>query len=152
MYDKGQLALNTLRHVVDDIDLWKKILKGLNEEYRYQTIDGQDVIDYISTKAGMDLSYFFDQYFRQASLPKLLVNISKKGDVVIANYKWEAEVTDFSMPIKATTAPGSFDFIYPTNQWKTIDLSGLHPDDFKIAEDQFFIDLVIRKVYIDPRK
>lgn len=152
MYNKGQLVLNTLRHVIDNDALWKVILKGMNEEFRYQTIDGQQVFEYIEEKSGMELGYFFDQYFRHISLPKLLVNISKKGDVVKAYYKWDADVPEFKMPIKVTAAPGKYELIYPTNKMKSIDLVGLHPDEFKVAEDQYFVDFKISKTYIDPRK
>jgi aminopeptidase N len=152
MYDKGQLALNTLRHVIDDRDLWFSILKELNKEFKYQTIDGKQLMDYISARVGTDLSYFFNQYFRHTSLPKLLVNIVKKGGLVNASYKWEADVKGFRMPVKAMLTPGSYEFIYPTAQWQTIELSGVHPDEFSIAEDQFYIDLLVRKTYVDPRK
>jgi len=152
MYDKGQLILNTLRHVIDNDPLWKEILKGLNEKFKYQTIDGQEVFDYINEKSGMDLTYFFDQYFKHASLPKLLVHISKKGDTVTASFMWEADVKEFNMPIKATTAPGKYELIYPTDKMKTIDLHGLHPDDFKVAENQYLIDFNVWKTYLDPRK
>ena len=152
MYDKGQLILNTLRHVIDNDPLWKEILKGLNEKFKYQTIDGQEVFDYINEKSGMDLTYFFDQYFKHASLPKLLVYISKKGDAVTASFMWEADVKEFNMPIKATTAPGKYELIYPTDKMKTIDLHGLHPDDFKVVENHYLIDFNVWKTYLDPRK
>ena len=152
MYDKGQLILNTLRHVIDNDPLWKEILKGLNEKFKYQTIDGQEVFDYINEKSGMELSYFFDQYFKHASLPKLLVYISKKGDAVTASFMWEADVKEFNMPIKATTAPGKYELIYPTDKMKTIDLHGLHPDDFKVVENHYLIDFNVWKTYLDPRK
>ena len=132
--------------------LWIEILRGLNTEFRYQSIDGQQVFDYISQKAGMDLDYFFDQYFRYKDLPTLVVSITKKDNVVKATYNWQADVKDFKMPIKVTTTPGKYELIYPTKDAQTIDLNGLHPDDFKIAEDQFFVNLKLWKTYIDPRR
>ena len=152
MYNKGQLILNTLRHVIDNDELWIEILKGMNEEFRHQTIDGQQIFDYIIDKSGMDLNYFFDQYFRHESLPQLLVTIIKKGEDVKATYRWKADVPDFKMPVKVTTTQGNFETIYPTAKMQTIELQDLHPDDFMVAEDQYFIDLLIRKTYIDPRK
>ncbi|MCK5368423.1 MAG: M1 family peptidase, partial [Cyclobacteriaceae bacterium] len=152
MYDKGQLVLNTLRHVIADDELWKEILRGLNSEFRYQSIDGQQVFDYISEQTGMDLDYFFDQYFRHKALPTLMVTLIKKGDNVKASYRWQADVEDFNMSIKVTTAPGKYELICPTKDYQSIDLAGLHPDDFKIAEDQYFVNLELRKIYIDPRK
>ena len=145
-------ALNTLRHVIDDDALWIEILIGLNTEFQHQSIDGQQVFDYISEKSGMDLSYFFDQYFRYNKLPKLVVRVSKKADAVKAYYRWEADVKDFIMPIKVTTAPEVYELIYPTNKFQSIDLIGIDPDDFKIAEDQYFVDFKLWKAYIDPRK
>jgi aminopeptidase N len=152
MYDKGQLVLNTLRHVIANDALWIEILKGLNSEFRHQSIDGQQVFDYISEKTGMDLDYFFEQYFRQKDLPTLMIRIVKKGDAVNANYRWSTDVDNFEMPIKVTTAPGKFELIKPTKKAQTIDLHGLDPDDFKIAEDQYFVNLKVWKTYIDPRK
>ena len=148
MYDKGQLALNTLRHVIANDSLWIDILKGLNEKFRYQTIDGQQVIDYISKRAGMDLGYFFDQYFRHSQLPTLVVNLVKQGDDVKAQYHWKADVAGFKMPVKVTTGPGQWTVIHPTSAPQIIDLHGMSPDDFRIAEDQYFINLHLHKVYL----
>jgi aminopeptidase N len=152
MYDKGQLVLNTLRHVIDDDEKWRSILMGMHDEFKYQTIDGQQIMDFISENAGTDLTYYFDQYFRSTELPKLLVHIQKKGDQVVASHKWETEVDGFKMPVKAKISSGDYKFIYPTTKWQTISLSGVHPDEFSVAEDQFFIDLKIMKTYVDPRR
>jgi aminopeptidase N len=153
MYDKGQLVLNTLRHVIDNDELWFDMLRDMNVVFRHQNIDGQEIFNYFNDKTGMDLNYVFDQYFRQTRLPALVVSIEKKGDHVTATYTWEADTEDFRMPVKVTTAPGRMEMIYPNSkQFQTIDLQGLHPDDFKIAEDQFFVELFLWKTYIDPEK
>ncbi|NJN24575.1 MAG: M1 family metallopeptidase [Cyclobacteriaceae bacterium] len=152
MYDKGQLALNTLRHVIGDDPLWFEMLKELNVKFRYQTVDGREVIDFINEKTGRDFSYFFDQYFAHAALPALLVGITKKGERVQATYKWEAAVANFNMPVSVSTAPGKMEVIYPDDSWQTIDLNGLAPDDFHIAEDQYFVELKVWKTYVDPRR
>lgn len=148
MYDKGQLALNTLRHVINDDEKWFGMLREMNEKFCHQCVDGSQIFDFINERAGMDLSYFFDQYFRHTDLPWLVVDIEKRGDEVTAEYKWACEVENFAMPVRVTTAPGKVDFIYPnTWQFQKIDLKGLHPDDFRIEEDQFFIEKVIYKTY-----
>jgi aminopeptidase N len=153
MYDKGQLVLNTLRHVIADDDLWFGILREMSAEFRHQSIDGQQIFDFINEKTSMDLDYFFEQYFRNTNLPRLMVSIQKKGDKVTASYKWQSDVADFNMPIKVTTATGKMELIYPnTKKYQTIDLMGLHPDDFHVAEDQYLIDVRIWKTYIDERR
>ncbi len=148
MYAKGQLMLNTLRHVINNDSLWFGILKGLNEEFYLKTIDGQQLIDYINERTSMDLEPFFNQYLKHTGLPLLSVAISKKGEKVTASYKWKADVKDFNMPVKVTTGPGQWGFIVPSAKTQSIDLNGLDPDDFSVAEDQFYIDVKIRKIYI----
>ena len=48
MYDKGQLVLNTLRDVIANDKLWFSILKGFQKKYAYQTVDADDIINYIN--------------------------------------------------------------------------------------------------------
>jgi aminopeptidase N len=150
MYDKGQLVLNTLRSVIDDDSLWFSIIRGLAETFKYQTITADDVFNFINQKTGKDLSYFFDQYFRHTKIPQLEVETSKKGKSVTARYRWNADVADFRMPLKATTAPKKYEFITPTTEWQAIELKGMNPEDFKVAEDLFYVDVKLRWVYLDP--
>ena len=96
--------------------------------------------------------YFFEQYFRRASIPTLAVQTVKDGDSVTARYRWEADVKDFRMPVKVTTARGKFEFIIPTTEWQTKKLSGITPEDFKVAEDLFYVHTRLRSSYLDPRR
>jgi aminopeptidase N len=153
MYDKGQLILNTLRSVLDDDALWVSILRGLQEKFRWRNASADEVFAFINEKAGRDLSYFFDQYFRHAKIPTLTVEVVKEGDSVTARYRWEGEVKEFRMPIKVTTAPGKFEFITPTTtDWQTKKLNGIAPEDFKVAEDLFYVNTRVRVSYLDPRR
>ncbi|HEX9653365.1 MAG TPA: M1 family metallopeptidase, partial [bacterium] len=151
MYDKGQLVLNTLRSVINNDPLWFSILHGLAETFKYQTITADDIFNYINEKTGQDLTYFFNQYFRHSNVPLLMVETRKKGKSVEARYKWQADVPDFRMPIKVSTAPNKFQFITPTTEWQTIGLKGLNPEDFRMAGDLFYVDMKLNWVYLDPR-
>jgi hypothetical protein len=43
--------------------------------------------------------------------------------------------------------------IHPNaNKFQLLDLQGLDPDDFEVAEDQYFVDVKIWKTYVDPAK
>jgi aminopeptidase N len=152
MYDKGQLVLNTLRDVIDNDARWISILHGLQQTFSHQAISAADVFGYIRQHAGKDLTGFFEQYFQHAGIPKLIVQTQKKGDVVTARYRWQADVPDFRMPIEVTTAPGKYEFITPTTEWQTNTLHHLNPEDFKIADDLFYVDLSLRWSYHDPRQ
>lgn len=152
MYDKGQLVLNTLRHVINNDELWISILSGIQHHFRHQTVTAENIIQYVNKKTNSDLTYFFNQYLRHAAIPELEINLVKTGDRVTARYRWNIDVPDFAMPVKVTTSKNSFEMIYPKKEWGTSALQNIHPDDFKVATDQFYIDVKVSKRYVDPRE
>ncbi len=139
MYSKGAVTLGTLRSVIDNDELWFEIIHGIQEKFKYQTITSEDVFSYINERAGEDFNYFFDQYFRNTNIPELQVAINTTGDSISARYKWNADVPDFRMPIKVTTAPATFSFIYPTTSWQEMELDLEAAEDFRVAEDLFYV-------------
>lgn len=151
MYDKGQLVLNTLRDVINNDTLWFSILRGIQKEFAYKTVDADDIINYINQRTGADYNYFFDQYLRYPGIPELIAVVTQKGDTTSLRFKWNADVKDFRMPIKVTTEKGLFKFIYPTTSWQTIILKNLDPSDFRVDEDEFYCKVKIFHYYIDPR-
>jgi aminopeptidase N len=152
MYDKGQLVLNCLRSVIDDDAKWVSILRGLQETFRYKNINGDDVFNYINKQTGKDLGYFYDQYLKGTKIPTLSAQLVKDGDTVTLRYRWEGVNDNFRMPVKVTTTtPGKFEVITPTTQMQTMKVS-IHPDDFKVADDLFYINTSIRRSYLDPRR
>ncbi len=151
MYYKGQLMLNTLRDVINNDSLWFSILRGIQKKFAYQTVDADDITNYINKATGTNYDYFFNQYLRYTKLPQLEVIVTKKGNVTSLKYKWNADVKDFRMPIKVTTAKDHFEFIYPTTKFKTMKLKDFNPKDFKVDKDEFFCAVKIWRYYIDPK-
>ena len=152
MYNKGQIALNTLRSVIHNDSLWWSIVHGLATTFSHQTLTADDVVNYINKSSGNDYTYFFNQYFRHSKIPKLDVFITRKGTFVTMKYKWTADVADFRMPVKVTTGPGKFEFIHPTTEWQTMTLGDLDPMQFKVADQLFYVDVKLAWSYVDPRK
>ena len=152
MYNKGQIVLNTLRSVIDNDSLWFAFLYGLATTFRHQTITTDTVVRYVHSLTGKDLTYFFDQYLRHPRIPQLEVFITRKGSDVRAKYKWNADVPDFKMPVKVTTAPGKYEFITPTTGWQTMALGDIDPMQFKVAESLFYVDVKLNWSYVDPRR
>lgn len=150
MYDKGQLVLNTLRHVIDNDSLWWDILKTIQQRFRYTSIDGKDIITVVNEKSRQDLTYFFDQYLKHTRPPTLDVALRKRGPMVELRYRWIADVDGFHMPIKVTAGAGQYLFLQPTTAWQTVRLDKLDPQEFRVAEDQFYVDLKKRVTYVDP--
>ncbi len=150
MYDKGQLVLNTLRSVIDNDSLWFSIIRGFATTYRRKIVKAEYFFNFVNQKTGTDYTYFFDQYLKHPKIPILQMFISKKGDSVTAAYRWTADVKEFKMPIKVTTAPGKQEFIYPTTSRQTLVLKLRDPNEFRVAEDLFLVDTHITKSYLDP--
>lgn len=147
MYDKGQLVLNTLRHVIADDDLWWAIIKGLAEDFKHSIVTAEQIFAYINQKTGEDYGYFFEQYFKNTNIPELEITVTQHRDSVTAQYRWRAEAADFRMPVKVTTAKDKFVFIYPSNSWQTTRLEGVSPGEFRVAEDLFYIDVKLQRAY-----
>jgi aminopeptidase N len=151
MYDKGQLVLNTLRSVMNNDSLWFSVVKGLQEQFRYQTITAEDVFNFVNRKTSKDYNYFFNQYLKSAKIPQLDVRLTFKGDSTFATYRWNTDVQDFRMPVRVTIAPNKYEFVYPTTTWQRMKISKINPEDFKVEEDRFYVTVRFSWSYIDPK-
>ena len=96
MYYKGGNLLHTIRHVINDDEKWRGILRGLNKDFWHQTVTTQQIENYISNKAGIDLSKIFDQYLRTTNIPVLQYKTSGKT----LSFKYDKVVKGFAMPIR----------------------------------------------------
>ncbi|MFV0237714.1 MAG: M1 family metallopeptidase [Flavobacteriales bacterium] len=111
MYYKGANVIHTLRQLLDDDQLFKKILRGINKEFYHQTITTQQIESYISRVTGKDLTSFFDQYLRTNQIPILEYFIED----CILTYRWKNVIKGFNMPVKLKE---SEKWIFPTAKWK----------------------------------
>ncbi len=152
MYNKGQLVLNTLRHAINNDSLWWDIVKSIAQRFRYTSIDASEIFSLVNEKTGSDYTSFFEQYLKRTKVPRLDVSITKKGPVVEARYRWVADVENFRMPIKVTAGGDNFIFLNPTTSGQTIRLDKLNPQEFRVAEDQFYVDVKRTITYVDPAK
>ena len=96
MYAKGGNMLHTIRQIVNDDEKWRGILRGLNEDFWHQTVTSEQIENYISKNAGINLSKIFSQYLRTTDIPVLQYKIEGKN----LNYKFDKVVKNFSMPIR----------------------------------------------------
>jgi len=139
MYNKGSLMLHTLRSLIEDDELWFEMIKGIANDFKHETVDGQEIINYINKKSGKDFTDFFNQYLKNKEIPAFQYKLHQEGRNITLLYRWEA-IPEFDMPILINT--GSEDFwIYPNAEWKEQDLGGFDKHDFKVRDDLFFIDI-----------
>ncbi len=152
MYDKGQLVLNTLRHVLDNDELWFEILKGLATTFHYQSIDAADVFAFVNQKSGRDLTSFFDQYFKYPDIPQLEVVFNYHGNTRFVQYRWRADVREFAMPVRVALDGKTWEWLTPTTRWQRRDLTNGSEETFRVDEDRFYIDVNAWSRYIDPNR
>ncbi len=129
MYVKGANMLHTLRQLLEDDNLWRSVLRGLNEEFYHQTVTTKQVEDYMSDKTNIDLSAFFNQYLRDIRIPTLEYKIENQKFI----YRWTNIVEDFDMPI-LTYLDTKTVWVFPTKNWKEIELKSTTVN-FKIDEN-----------------
>ena len=137
MYPKGGNMLHTIRQIVDDDERWRAILRGLNETFRHRTVMGEQIEEYISERAGIDLDRVFDQYLRNANIPVFEFAIA--GDTL--SYRWSDAVPGFDMPIRVTLAPGQMSVIRPTARWQTAPLTLASPAEFRV-DPNFYVTVM----------
>jgi aminopeptidase N len=129
MYYKGANMLHTLRQLVEDDDLWRDILRGLNSEFYHQTVTTKQIEDYLSEKTNKDLSAFFNQYLRDTRIPTLEYKIEDSK----LKFRYVDIVDGFDMPIEVVF-DGKTEWLFPNSEWKSKPFTGT---EFKVDRDYF---------------
>ena len=137
MYNKGANLLHTIRQVIDDDSLFRKIMRGLNKDFYHQTVDSKDVEAYFSKQSGKDLSKIFDQYLRTVKIPVL--EYKTQGDKL--SYRWANCIAGFEMPVKLD---GPEDWLMPTTSWKSTAITLDIRKKGLVADKNFYI--TVKKV------
>lgn len=119
MYYKGANILHTLRQLLEDDQKWRKILIGLNREFRHQTVTSAQVEDYIAEASGIDLTAFWDQYLRTAQIPVLSYTVARNE----IRFKYDNVIDGFDMPVRAQINDQLI-WLYPNKKWQTYFATG----------------------------
>ncbi len=120
IYDKGGNMLHTIRRLVGNDEAWRRILRGLNAEFRHRIVPGADVESYIARESGLDLNLVFDQYLRTTRVPVLEWRL---GDGVLS-YRWQNVVHGFTMPVDVSLGSAPPMRLHPTERWQTTAVGG----------------------------
>ncbi|GAA0560011.1 M1 family aminopeptidase [Chitinophaga japonensis] len=139
MYSKGSLMLSTFRNVLDNDTLWFRLLKDIQQHFRYRTLSSDELVQYICRRTRRDYTYFFDQYLQHTALPELELSLQEQENNLAVKYRWKADVPDFRMPVKVTTAVDQFRFIYPETNWQSMVLKNMTAEDFEVDDTHFYI-------------
>jgi aminopeptidase N len=141
MYSKGSLSLHTFRNVLNDDKIWVSLLHDIQKKFRYKTLSSDELVKFINERTKSDYTYLFDQYLKFTTIPVLELDLKEKGTDLLVRYRWVADVKNFKMPIRITKSAGQFEFIYPTQEWKEMNLKNISMDQFEVDEDNFYIEV-----------
>lgn len=125
-YMKGANLLHTMRQTIGNDEKFRAILRGLNKDFRHQTVTSEQVEKYIIQKSGIDFSTVFDQYLRTIDIP-ILEYYQKGKDFT---FRWSNVVENFQMPIKLKSHHIT---IAPNKEWQSIKLE--NNNDVEVDEN-----------------
>jgi aminopeptidase N len=134
MYPKGGNMLHTIRTIIDDDAKWRRILRGLQRTFRHQTVTGQQVREYISREAGIDLTRVFDQYLTTTMIPSFEYRISDGA----MDYRWANVVPGFDMPLRVGIPGQGQRLLHPTESWQTLPVGMARADDI-VVDENFYV-------------
>jgi len=114
MYYKGGNMLHTIRHVINDDEKFRTILRGLNSKFYHSVVTTKQIESYMTKQSRKDLSKIFDQYLRTTMIPVLEYKFT--GDNMY--YRWTNCVEGFNMPVKLNGSGD--DWLKATTEWKKV--------------------------------
>lgn len=123
MYYKGANMLHTIRCIINNDNLWRELLIGLNKDFALKTVTGKDIIKYINQKTKIDLSKVFEQYLEHKNPPTLEIKKDKKGFI----YRWNCDVTNFNMPLQVYINQKLIN-LKPSSNWQYVKASSFNLD------------------------
>jgi aminopeptidase N len=133
IYFKGANVLHTIRQLVDDDNKWRMILRGLQQQFRHQTVTGQQVLDYINEHSGGDLTHVFVQYLTTTKVPEFQYHT--EGSTL--SYRWANVISGFDMKVRVNVPGIGTRVLSPTEQWQTLQAPSANGADLVVDENYY---------------
>ncbi len=127
MYAKAANMIHTIRQVINNDTVFRKILRGLNETFYHKTVTSKQVENYISLQSKIDFRKVFEQYLRTTQIPVLEYKI----DGFNLTYRYTNCIEGFNLPLKIKFKGERW--INPTTEWEALIL---YPE----GENTFSVD------------
>ena len=116
-YMKGAWVMHTLRSVINNDEIWFKILKEFMVENAKGFANTRDFFNKVKENTGEDYWYFAEQYFYSPNQPVLEYYQDENN----YHYRWINVNDNFIMPIDLLVN-GSIKRVYPSKEFKKIDI------------------------------
>ena len=135
-YMKGAWVMHTLRSVINNDEIWFKILKEFMVENAKGFADTKDFFNKVNEKTGQDFWYFAEQYFYSPNQPELEYYQTNNEFY----FRWNNINENFVMPI-GILVNGVEERVTPSKDYQS----------FKI-EKHSQIEIMDWKFYVLPKK
>ena len=131
-YMKGAWVMHTLRSVINNDDIWFKILKEFMVENAKGFANTEDFFNKVKEKTGTDFWYFARQYFYSPNQPQLeYYQTSSKYF-----YRWNNVNNDFIMPIDLLVN-GKEKRVTPSTKFQSFEIS--KHSQIEVADWKFYV-------------
>lgn len=137
-YYKGAWMLHTLRHALQNNELWFDLLKSFYQEHAISNVTTADFVNWVNDKTEQNWDPFFEQYLEYPEVPVLEYRTTQDGKDLKVDLRWQCDVQSFAMPVLLGD-PDKPELVQPTTAWRSFTLEGVREKDFKIATDLFLI-------------
>jgi aminopeptidase N len=132
-YYKGGNMIHTIRQVVHNDELFRKIMRGLNQNFYHQTVTALDIQNYINKISGIDFTPVFNQYLRSKNIPVLEYKFEDNS----MSYHWANCNSDFNMPVLVDVNGPRW--LKPTTEWKKERTSNLTKPELQVDKNFYVL-------------
>jgi aminopeptidase N len=113
MYPKGANVVHMVRHILNDDEAFRAMLRGMNAKYRHSVVSSAEIEAFMDGHTPADLRPLFDQYLRSNRVPELEWGVHK-GRLWL---RWVNCNAGFSMPVRLRVDGRDLGLITPTTEW-----------------------------------
>ncbi|SFW32886.1 M1 family metallopeptidase [Chitinophaga sancti] len=136
MYYKGGNMVHTIRQIINNDNVFRDVLRGMNQTFWHQTVTTKDILDYLNYMTQMNFKKVFEQYLMHTTIPTLEYHFN--GNEL--QFRWVTDVENFDMPVKVTLNDRGYQFIYPGKHWQSTQFTLTNKKDFKV-DPNFYINI-----------
>ncbi len=83
-YYKGGNMIHTIRAVIHNDEIFRKVMRGLNQNFYHQTVTASEFLNEINKISGINFTPVFNQYLRTINIPVLEYKFEDKN----LSYRW----------------------------------------------------------------
>ncbi|MEZ5055835.1 MAG: M1 family metallopeptidase [Saprospiraceae bacterium] len=139
-YMKGTWILHTMRNAMENDEQWFSILKGFYNENKYKTIATGAFLKYLNEHTNRKWDAVLEQYLTYPVVPTIEFELKEKKDGLEVKYRYVNVVEGFDLPV-SFGKKGSFERVYPNENWQKTFLEGLTEDTFEFPSDLYLVNI-----------